>query len=373
MTILPQGLQQRPYGRPNHDNSRHILALSSTSSGTTLSMVLSIPRLLRQCLKSWWIHFCKVWSVAVRSIEIAVRLSPLALLAPLCLVTQSKQFYNLTWRYAISAIQAMGPVAVKFCQWVATRRDIFPPQLCDRLGILHDQGFPHSWEHTQSVLVHAFGEDYQEKGLCIDKEDSTVIVGCGSAAQVYRGTLRSSNGTSTVKRTVAVKVLHPQFAWMVERDLSLLQTIAEWLHSIPSDAIRMVNLPRATQNFGDILRLQADLTKEAQNLQQFRKNFVKYHASIHFPQPIPEWSHPNVLVEEYVPEAIPIATFLRDSSPEGNKTRRELAGPLLRAFLKMVFVSALVLFVFFLPPPPHIFSYCLNVDYMYMFMYYPGR
>jgi aarF domain-containing kinase len=248
----------------------------------------------------------------------------------------------------------MGPVAVKFCQWVATRRDIFPPQLCDRLGILHDRGFPHSWHHTQQVLAEAFGEDYQKKGLYIDNEDPSVVIGCGSAAQVYKGTLRTTSNhhqhkdhsgrggsttTTTTTKTVAIKVLHPQFAWSVERDLSLLQTVAEWLHVLPLDAIRMVNLPKATQNFGDILRLQADLTKEAQNLLQFRKNFHKNDASIQFPQPISDWSHPNVLVEEYVPEATPISTFLQDSTPEGKKIRRELAGPLLRAFLKMVFVS----------------------------------
>ena len=329
----------------DNGNCPRILAMSSIASKADAGLVGSLHQRIWQRLKSWWRQACKAWLVAARCSEIALLLTPVALLTPLCLAAQSSHLSDLTWRYTISALQAMGPVAVKFCQWVATRRDIFPPHLCDRLSILHDRGFPHSWHHTQQVLVQAFGDDYQEKGLYIDKTDPMAVIGCGSAAQVYKGTIRTTTTdhhqqtiTSTTK-TVAVKVLHPQFALAVERDLSLLQTIAEWLHALPSDAIRMVNLPKAAQNFGDILRLQADLTKEAQNLQQFRKNFQNNDSAIQFPQPVPNWSHPNVLVEDYVVEATPIASFLQDSTPEGKKIRRELAGPLLRAFLKMVFVS----------------------------------
>ena len=344
--IAPDTFLRRPRAVGENDGDKpRILALSSTASKDGTGVIGRLHRMIWQRLKSWWRQACKAWLVAARFSEIGLLLTPVALLTPLCLATQSSYLSDLTWRYTISAVQAMGPVAVKFCQWVATRRDIFPPHLCDRLSILHDRGFPHSWHHTQQVLVQAFGDDYQEKGLYIDKEDPMVVIGCGSAAQVYKGPIRTTttddhnhNITSTTK-AVAVKVLHPQFALAVERDLSLLQTIAEWLHALPSDAIRMVNLPKAAQNFGDILRLQADLTKEAQNLQQFRKNFRNNDSAILFPQPVPNWSHPNVLVEDYVRDATPIATYLLDSTPEGKKIRRELAGPLLRAFLKMVFVS----------------------------------
>lgn len=339
----PEIFTQRQFapdaGNPFNSSPR-VLALSSATTSSSTRGILFFHRLLWKRLKEWWQHVYNAFLVAARSSEIALRLSPVTFLMPLCLITHSNSLSDFTWRYTISAVQAMGPVAIKFCQWVATRRDIFPPQLCDRLAILHDRGFPHSWPHTHQVLVEAFGENYEANGLHIDKDDPTAVIGCGSAAQVYRATLRTANPDNTSSsRRVAVKVLHPEFALAVERDLGLLQTIAEWLHSLPSDAIRMLNLPKATQNFGDILRLQADLTKEAENLKQFRKNFHNHNSTIDFPQPVPQWSHPNVLVEDYVPEARPIASFLHDSTPEGEAIRKELAGPLLRAFLKMVFVS----------------------------------
>lgn len=328
-------------------NAAVILASSSAIMATRDSLLHRYWR----WLKSWFQAAWKAVLVASRSTEIALRLSPLTILAPLAVLTQSNYWNEVAWRYTISTVQGIGPVAVKFCQWIATRRDIFPPYLCDRLGVLHDRGYPHSWDHTHQVLTDAFG-DYKERGLTVEE-----VVGCGSAAQVYKGSLKETDSKGVdSKRPVAIKVLHPKFSWNVERDLALMQSVADFVHSIPSDAIRMVNLPRATENFGKVLRLQADLTNEARNLQQFRSNFYKddndkeKNSAIAFPQPIPGWFSSRVLVEDYVLDAIPISNYLQDSTPDGLVLRRKLAGPLLRAFLKMVFVSrADAVFSFLIP------------------------
>eukprot|EP00536_Pseudo-nitzschia_multiseries_P012801 jgi/Psemu1/298226/fgenesh1_pm.508_\ len=241
-------------------------------------------------------------------------------------------------------MQGLGPVAVKFCQWAATRRDIFPPVLCDRLSILHDDGYPHSWEWTRQVLTEAFG-DYERNGLVVKE-----VIGCGSAAQVYRGTLTAKSGSEEpndpeTKREVAIKVLHPRFQEQVDRDLDFIEIVATSLHALPITFIRMLNLPRAVEEFSVVLRDQANLTIEADNLRRFRKNFFKdsqqreEQSSIIFPQPIDDWISPNVIVEDYVNDAVPIADFLLDATEEGMDRRKELAGPLLRAFLKMVFVD----------------------------------
>lgn len=348
--IMEQFVFQRIYTNmkqnPNDPNSSDDTTASSSSSTTVLassSHTLAGESFLAKLLQ--WIHawLQAAWRaliVASRSTEVILRLSPLTILAPLAVATQSPQLSEWSWRYTISAVQALGPVAIKFCQWVATRRDMFPPTLCDRLAILHDKGSPHSWEHTHKVLTEAYG-DYESRGLLVDE-----VVGCGSAAQVYRGRLNGTDAKGNkTSRIVAIKVLHPDFTRNIERDLNLMEYVADFLHSLPSVTIKMVNLPRATQNFGMALRLQADLTNEANNLQQFRSNFyqgkreIEAKSSIRFPQPISGWSSQNALVEDFVHEATPIATFLQDSTPSGLELRRELAGPLLRAFLKMVFVS----------------------------------
>lgn len=284
--------------------------------------------------------------VAIRTGEIAIRFSPLIILTPVAILTTNTRtsldntISNLTWDYVLYTVQALGPAYIKICQWAATRRDLFPQHICDRLGHLHDGTYLHPWEYTHDILSKAFGIHYNldigghEGGLKIDPRD---VIGSGSVAQVYKGTL-TYNG---VERKVAVKVLHPNIHTRIERDLKLMERIAQLLHSLPSETIRMMNLPRVCGNFSLIMRHQIDLRNEARHLQRFRQNFVSHEGynKIEFPMPLLADEH--CLVEDYE-DAVPMSTFLLDDSEDGMKLRRKLAGPLLRAFLKMVFMDNFV-------------------------------
>jgi aarF domain-containing kinase len=326
-----------------------ILACSSRSPLLSEENERRFLKRLVKWLKSWLKSFWDAVLVVSRSTEIAFRLSPLMILTPAAMASHALlgERYSLpndiAWRYMISAMQALGPVAVKLCQWIATRRDIFPPNICDRLSVLHDRGYPHSWAHSHKALTESFG-DYESKGLKIEN-----VIGCGSAAQVYKGTLTTHDKHGKEhRREVAVKILHPRFQERINRDFGFIHAAADLLHLLPFDAIRMLNLPRATQNFGKILRLQADLTIEADNLDKFRENFYHHNRSeeersfIVFPEPIEGWVSSKVLVEDFVGNAIPISDYLKDESEAGLEVRRELAIPLLRAFLKMTFIDNLI-------------------------------
>ena len=322
-----------------------ILACSSASLNQHEQGILS--RFIQWC-KEWMATVWEAIQVSMRVSEIGLRLSPLLILSPAAFLA-SKLTYDdphennpvsdMAWNYFLHAVQRLGPGYVKLCQWISTRRDMFPVYVCDRLSQLHDQGYPHSWRDSDILLKEAFGDDYQEQGLTLQE-----VIGCGSAAQVYRGSLTTTDettGEETVK-PVAVKILHPWFQRQIENDLWLMDTVAKWVHAIPSETIKMVSLPRAVQNFGGNLRLQSDLTLEGDNLKQFRANFYGKEndasaSSILFPQAIDGWVSSKVLVEDLVENASPISEFLKDHTELGLQTRKELAGPLLRAFLKMVF------------------------------------
>lgn len=302
-----------------------------------------------QRIVQWLVDFLRNCRDAVlitlRGTEVALVLSPLVVLSPVSIISYRSLGDNIvndfTWWYVTRSMQALGPAFVKLCQWVATRRDIFPPHVCDRLSTLHDRGLPHSWSYTAATLEESFG-DYEAKGLIMDDQQ---VIGCGSAAQVYRAKLRTINGDGeVVERPVAVKVLHPRFESMIGRDLWYMQAMADLLHKLPFDRVRMLNMPRATENFGNVLRRQADLRLEGENLKRFRENFYgkendEADSSIIFPRPIDGWISATVLVEDLVDDAIPISDYLRDNTDEGTEIRKALAGPLLRAFLKMVFLD----------------------------------
>lgn len=119
-----------------------------------------------------------------------------------------------------------------------------------------------------------------------------------------------------------------------------MERVAYLIDSLPSDLIKCLALPRAVKNFESILQRQIDLRIESNNLLQFLKNFsnrgVK-ESGIHvtFPVPVEGFISRDVMVEEYI-DGVPISAYVNDSSEAGIIARRQLAAPLLNAFLKMV-------------------------------------
>lgn len=336
---------------------------------------------------SWLQRIGKTFFVVARGVEIVMRLSPLVVLTPTAVLVSSADSYirrivnrkkniilstsgelirvddndmfvkqfevaglpktyegdnwasNLAWRYTLYTLQTLGPAFCKLGQWAATRRDLFPVHMCNRLSKLHDMANTHSLEYTQNVLTKAFG-NYQAKGLAVHH----TILGSGSAAQVHKGTLTLP---AQKTKTVAIKVLHPNTRQLVERDLALMKHVADFIDTcIPLEMIKMLSLPRAVANFSDIMWRQVDLRIEGDNLHKFRSNFhcsdsIDTPSSVDFPMPEEGFVSERVLVEEHI-DAKPISTYLADDSPMGLELRRRLAGPLLRAFLKMVFVDNFV-------------------------------
>lgn len=106
----------------------------------------------------------------------------------------------------------------------------------------------------------------------------------------------------------------------------------------------MLSLPRACSNFENIMHLQVDLRNESINLDRFRDNFEcntkNDTMKISFPEPF--LSERECLIEDYIKDSKSISAYLVDDSASGLLARRKLAGPLLRAFLKMIFVDNFV-------------------------------
>ena len=117
--------------------------------------------------------------------------------------------------------------------------------------------------------------------------------------------------------------------------------------------IKMLSLPRAVDNFAGVMNRQVDLRIEGENLARFHNNFTYQKksllkgfsstnipsSSVLFPQPIEGWVDRDVLMEDYVDNARPVSDFLKDDTKEGMALRKAIAGPLLRCFLKMVFLD----------------------------------
>ena len=69
---------------------------------------------------------------------------------------------------------------VKLAQWAASRADLFPSSLCERMGALHSDGEPHSIHHTRRVIERVFQRPFED----VFEEFDETPIGVGAIAQV---------------------------------------------------------------------------------------------------------------------------------------------------------------------------------------------
>jgi ubiquinone biosynthesis protein len=162
------------------------------------------------------------------------------------------------------ALEALGPIFVKFGQVLSTRRDLLRPDIADELAKLQDRVPPFSSELALAQIEAAYGRPASE----VFAEFDATPVASASIAQVHFARLRPEDGG----QEVAVKVLRPEMRGVIANDLALLDTLAGLLESVWSDGKRLK--PReVVAEFAKYLYDELDLMREAANCSQLRRNF----------------------------------------------------------------------------------------------------
>jgi len=163
------------------------------------------------------------------------------------------------------ALEALGPIFVKFGQVLSTRRDLLPPDIADELAKLQDQVPPFSSELALAQIEQAYGRPAHE----VFAEFDAIPIASASIAQVHLARLRPEDGG----HEVAVKILRPNMHGIIAHDLSLLDTLAGLLEKVWSDGKRLK--PReVVAEFAKYLYDELDLMREAANCSQLRRNFT---------------------------------------------------------------------------------------------------
>ena len=159
------------------------------------------------------------------------------------------------------ALEALGPIFVKFGQVLSTRRDLLPPDIADELAKLQDQVPPFPADEALAEIRKAYGKPAAE----VFAEFDPVPVASASVAQVHLARLFDG-------REVAVKILRPNMRGVIDYDLSLMDTLASLVEKVWSDGKRLK--PReVVAEFAKYLRDELDLMREAANCSQLRRNF----------------------------------------------------------------------------------------------------
>jgi len=186
------------------------------------------------------------------------------------------------------ALEALGPIFVKFGQVLSTRRDLLPPDIADELAKLQDQVPPFPSEDALAELQRVYGKPVDEVFASFEREP----VASASVAQVHFAVLREEDGG----HEVAVKILRPGMTPIIENDIGLLKIGAALLEKLWSDGRRLK--PReVVAEFEKYLHDELDLMREAANCSLLHRNF-KDSPLLLVPVVYWDWCDHSVMVME---------------------------------------------------------------------------
>ncbi|MCB5191518.1 ubiquinone biosynthesis regulatory protein kinase UbiB [Methylobacillus arboreus] len=209
------------------------------------------------------------------------------------------------------ALESLGPIFVKFGQMLSTRRDLIPLDLADELAKLQDRVPAFPYEDVETILIKAYGKPVIEVFESFDVEP----VASASVAQVHFAQL--PGGTP-----VAVKILRPGIATVIEKDLKLLDGAAWLLQTLSSDGKRLK--PReVVAEFARHIHSELDLMLEAANCSLLGRNFADKTLLL-VPEVHWDWCHEQVMVMERM-NGTPISqvAYLREIGVDIPKLARD--------------------------------------------------
>jgi len=209
------------------------------------------------------------------------------------------------------ALEALGPIFVKFGQILSTRRDMLPADIADELAKLQDQVPPCSPEIALAAIQRAYGKPAAEVFAAFN----ATAIASASVAQVHFAELHDG-------RAVAVKILRPGIEQVIRNDVSLLDASAGLIELLWADGKRL-RPHEVVAEFAHHLDDELDLMREAANASQLRRNFEGTSLLL-VPEIYWDWCTTQVMVMERM-HGTPISHIdsLRAQSIDLKKLSRE--------------------------------------------------
>jgi ubiquinone biosynthesis protein len=219
------------------------------------------------------------------------------------------------------ALEELGPIFVKFGQAVSTRRDLLPADLAEELAKLQDRVPPFPGSLARQLIERAYG---QPLTAVFESFEETPLA-AASIAQVH--VARLPGGAEVV-----VKVLRPGMRAVIERDLEVLQALADLAHRYWSEGRRLRPRELVAEYRKTILD-ELDLMREAANASQLKRNFAGSEL-LYVPEVYWDYCRTDVMVMERI-HGVPISDRARLEAAGTNIAR--LAENGVRIFFTQVF------------------------------------
>jgi len=240
--------------------------------------------------------------------------------------------FMLPWRYFVPAnepravrlrlaLEALGPVFIKFGQMLSTRRDLLPDDIAEELKKLQDRVPPFEGAKAQALIEAALGSPVEE----LFERFEVKPIASASVAQVHPAILK--NG-----REVVVKVIRPGIERTIQKDVALLYSLAHLTQTVWHEGRRLRPV-EVVAEYEQTIFDELDLRKEAANGSQLRRNFAE-SSILYVPEIFWDYTRQNVLVMERI-HGIPVAEVER--LREQNTDFRLLAERGVEIFFTQVF------------------------------------
>lgn len=219
------------------------------------------------------------------------------------------------------ALQALGPIFVKFGQLLSTRPDMVASDICAELTLLQDSVAPFSNEAFVALVESELGAPVAELFGQFERQP----LASASVAQVHTATLPDG-------RAVVVKAIRPGIDAVIDSDLQLLATVAALLERFLADGRRLRPVEVVADYRATILD-ELDLRREAANTNLLRHNF---DGSSQLYVPEIHWSHcaQRVMVMERI-YGLPVTDIAALSA--ANVNFQKLAETGVEIFFRQVF------------------------------------
>lgn len=189
-------------------------------------------------------------------------------------------------------LETLGPVFVKFGQLLSTRPDLVPEDIVRELDRLQDRVPPFASDAFVAIVESALGKPVSEVFFSFDREP----LASASVAQVHCAVLFNAEGGSG--DNVVVKVIRPGIAATIEKDLALMELLAQLAERFVPDGRRLRPV-EVVADYRHTIFDELNLQREAANAAQLRRNFEQ-SPMLYVPKVYWDYCRPDVMVMERI-------------------------------------------------------------------------